>query len=168
MGELELYQQAVSSGHNGQYWTPEHLCDMLSVMTIGEDLEDGQTTLDPACGSGRMLLAATKHNRHALFYGADLDKTCCKMALLNMMLNSLTGEIAHMHSLSNEFFTGYRTATVVVNGYHIPYYIEFSEPVLSQIWLHPLKGNNSKSAFDNSFEPEKALLPINGVQGKLF
>lgn len=68
----ELYQQAVSSGHNGQYWTPEHLCDMISMMS-GDTLQDGQNVLDPACGSGRMLLAAAKRNRFALFYGADLD-----------------------------------------------------------------------------------------------
>jgi hypothetical protein len=27
----ELYQQAISSGHNGQYWTPEHMCDMMAA-----------------------------------------------------------------------------------------------------------------------------------------
>lgn len=26
----ELYQQSISSGHNGQYWTPEPICDMIS------------------------------------------------------------------------------------------------------------------------------------------
>jgi hypothetical protein len=32
----ELYQQAISSGHNGQYWSPENVCDLMSSMTIGE------------------------------------------------------------------------------------------------------------------------------------
>lgn len=65
----ELYQQAISNGHNGQYFTPEPICDMLSIMS-GDTLSDGQKVLDPACGSGRMLLAAAKRNRFALFYGA--------------------------------------------------------------------------------------------------
>jgi tRNA G37 N-methylase Trm5 len=138
---------------------------MLSIMT-GDPLEIGQKVLDPACGSGRMLLAAAKRNRQALFFGADLDITCCKMALLNMLLNSLTGEIAHMNSLSNEFFTGYKIDTVVVSGYHMPLYIEFTDPELSNIWLHPLKGNTAK--FDKPFEPVRAAQPINGVQGSLF
>ena len=76
---------------------------MISEMILDCNLADGQTVIDPTCGSGRMLLAAAKRNRHALFYGADLDVTCCKMTLINMLFNSLTGEITHMNSLSNEF-----------------------------------------------------------------
>ncbi|MDB5285264.1 MAG: Type restriction enzyme protein [Mucilaginibacter sp.] len=164
----ELYQQAISNGHNGQYWTPENLCGMIASMSIGETLEDGQRILDPACGSGRMLLAAAKLNRHALFHGADLDLTCCKMSLVNMMLNSLTGEIAHMNSLSNEFFTGFKTQTTIVNGFHIPFYVEFTEPELSHIWLHDLKGTEPKAKFDKPFEPVRVSQPISGVQGSLF
>jgi len=164
----ELFMQAISNGHNGQYFTPEPLCDMMAIMSVGENSKAGQTVADCACGSGRMLLAAAKINRHMRFYGADLDNTCCKMALLNMLLNSLTGEIAHMNSLSNEFFTGYQVQTTLVNGYHMPYYVEFTEPELSYIWLHPLKGHDSKPAFDRPFEPVRASQPTNGVQGSLF
>jgi type I restriction-modification system DNA methylase subunit len=94
----ELYMQAISNGHNGQYFTPTPICDMLATMSVGDNSRPGQTVADCACGSGRMLLAAAKINRHLQLYGADLDNTCCKMALLNMMLNSLTGEITHMNS----------------------------------------------------------------------
>ncbi|MBB6130742.1 MFS transporter [Mucilaginibacter lappiensis] len=59
------------------------------------------------------------------------------MALLNMLLNSLTGEIANINSLSNEFFTGYQVKTKLINGYHYPYFEEFTDPMLSYIWLHP-------------------------------
>jgi len=132
----ELYQQAISSGHNGQFWTPEHMCDMMTAITIGERLDDKQTVCDPACGSGRMLLSAAKINRRARFYAADLDITCCKMTLVNMLLNSLQGEVAHMNRLSNDFYKGYKVSTItLVNGYHMPYYIEFTEPELSYIWL---------------------------------
>ncbi len=105
---------------------------MLSMMSA-DTLKDGQKVLDPACGSGRMLLSAAKRNRHALLYGADLDSNCCKMALTNMLLNSLTGEIANMNSLSNEFFTGYQVQTTLLNGYHMPCYVEFSDLALSYI-----------------------------------
>lgn len=73
-----------------------------------------------------------------------------------------------MNTLSNDFYTGYKTGTVLVGGYHMPYYIEFTEPELCYIWLKPLKGNNAKSAFDRPFEPISASQPINGVQGSLF
>ena len=109
----ELFMLAISNGHNGQFFTPTPICEMISAMTIGETLEDNKTICDPACGSGRMLLAAAQINRHALLYGADLDITCCKMALLNMLLNSLHGEVAHMNSLSNEFYTGYKVSTTL-------------------------------------------------------
>jgi len=163
----ELYQQAISSGHNGQFWTPEHMCDMMAAITIGDTLEDNQTVCDPTCGSGRMLLAAAKISRKALFYGADLDITCCKMTLVNMLLNSLEGEIAHMNTLSNDFYKGYKISTTLVNGYHIPYYIEFTEPELSYIWLRPVKPQ-AKPTFSTPFEPVRAAQPVNGIQGSLF
>lgn len=132
----ELYMQKVSHGHMGQYFTPEHVCDLMAQCSI-ETPKDGSRVLDPACGSGRMLLAAAKINRHLICYGADVDITCCKMALLNMLLQSLTGEIANMDSLSNEFFTGYKARTTLLNGFYHPNYVEFTEPEKSAIWLRP-------------------------------
>ena len=147
--------------------TPEPLCNMMASMVLG-DIQDGKTVCDPACGSGRMLLAAARLNRHARFYGADLDNTCCKLSLLNMMLNSLTGEIAHMNTLSNEFYTGYKCCSTVVGSHHIPYYIEFTDAQQSYIWLQDLKADKDKSVFTTPFEPIKSSQPINGVQGSLF
>ncbi|WP_295792091.1 N-6 DNA methylase [Mucilaginibacter sp.] len=164
----ELYMQAISNGHNGQYFTPEPICGMISAMTIGEGIENRETICDPACGSGRMLLAAAKQNRHSKFYGADLDNTCCKMALVNMLLNSLKGEVAHMNTLSNEFYTGYSVNTTIVDGYQMPYYIEFTEPLLSYIWLKPNQVAKPKPAFSTAFHPVRASHPINGIQGTLF
>ena len=164
----ELYMQAISNGHNGQYFTPTPICEMITAMSIGDAFEDGQTVLDPACGSGRMLLAAGKMNRHFKLYGADLDSTCCKIALFNMLLNSLQGEITHMNSLSNEFYTGYKVSTMLINGYHMPYYTEFTKPEQSYIWLKPNQKVEVKSTFKTHFEPVRATNHINGVQGSLF
>ena len=164
----ELFMQAISNGHNGQYFTPEHMCDMMAIMSLGEESKPLQTVCDPACGSGRMLLAAAKINRHMLFYGSDLDINCVKMALLNMLLQSLTGEIAHMNTLSNEFYRGFKVDTALIDVFHMPYYIEFTEPELSYIWLSPLKVKESKSTFDKPFEPSRSTQPVNGIQGTLF
>ncbi|WP_295772361.1 N-6 DNA methylase [uncultured Mucilaginibacter sp.] len=161
----ELYMQAISNGHNGQYFTPEPICDMMAAISVGNPTE-GQTVADCACGSGRMLLSAAKINRRLKLYGADLDITCCKMALVNMLLNSLQGEIAHMNSLTNDFYRGYKVSTKLVNGYHVPYYIEFTEPEQSYIWLRPVKEAAPK--FDKPFEPVRDKTPINGIQGSLF
>jgi hypothetical protein len=90
------------------------------------------------------------------------------MALVNMMLKSLTGEIAHMNALSNDFYTGYKANTVLVDGYHMPYFTEFTNTDESYICLYDLKGTTSKSTFNTPFEPVRAAQPINGVQGWLF
>jgi type I restriction-modification system DNA methylase subunit len=161
----ELYMQAISNGHNGQYFSPEPICDMMAAISVGQPT-DGETVADCACGSGRMLLSAAKINRHLKLYGADLDITCCKMALLNMLLNSLQGEIAHMNSLSNDFYRGYKVQTKLVDGYHMPYYVEFTEPEQSYIWLRPIM-EQAKPKFDKPFEPLRASQSINGVQGSL-
>jgi ribosomal protein L11 methylase PrmA len=164
----ELYMQAISNGHNGQYFTPTPICDMMATMSVGDHSLPGQTVADCACGSGRMLLAAAKINRYLHLYGADLDNTCCKMALLNMLFNSLTGEIAHMNSLSNEFYTGYKLNSTLVKGYHFPYYIEFTEPSQSYIWLKPNQIVAPKPKFDKPFQPIISSNPTIGIQGSLF
>lgn len=164
----ELYMQSISNGHNGQYFTPTPICEMISVMSINDNRDKTETILDPACGSGRMLLAAAKMNRHNTFFGADLDGICCKMALVNLLLNSLQGEIAHMNSLSNEFYTGYKVNTTLVNGYHMPYYKEFTTPEMTYIWLKPNRKVEVKSAFNTPFEPVNASKTIIAIQGSLF
>jgi len=93
----EFFQQHLSRGKHGQFFTPEHVCDFMAAIVNPE--ENDKRILDPACGSGRMLLSAAKLNRNNYFFGADLDSTCCKMATINLALNGLTGEIAWMDSL---------------------------------------------------------------------
>ncbi|HSV87510.1 MAG TPA: N-6 DNA methylase, partial [Bacteroidales bacterium] len=58
------FEEHISHGHNGQFFTPQHLCDMMArLMNPTTPLE---RILDPACGSGRMLMAIAKLTRHAL------------------------------------------------------------------------------------------------------
>jgi type I restriction-modification system DNA methylase subunit len=161
----ELFMQAISNGHNGQYFTPENISDFMASISLGDNSTPGQTVCDCACGSGRMLLSAAKINRSLLLYGADLDIICCKMALLNMLLNSLTGEIAHMDSLSNDFYKGFKVSTALIDGYHTPYYTEFTDTQLSRIWLRPLE---TKPKFTTPFEPVKSSYNTDGVQVSLF
>jgi type I restriction-modification system DNA methylase subunit len=96
------FQEHISFGRNGQFFSPQHICDMIACMT--GPVKQGNRILDPACGSGRMLLAAAKSNRNAMFYGADVDENCAKMTVINLYLNCLYGEVAWMDSLSNKFY----------------------------------------------------------------
>ena len=119
--------------HIGQFFNPEPICDMMAAISVGENSTSNQTICDCACGSGRMLLAAAKINRHLLLYDADLDVIYCKMALLNMLLNSLSGEIAHSNSLTNEFYKGFKVETILVGTHCYSYYVEFTNAELSRI-----------------------------------
>ncbi|MDB4921228.1 N-6 DNA methylase [Mucilaginibacter sp.] len=163
-----LYEAEISKGKNGQFFTPDPICDFMAMMAGIESLQNDKTVYDPACGSGRMLLAAAKINRRLKFYGADIDEVCCKMTVVNMLLNSLTGEVCHIDTLRNTFFKGYKLLTVLKNGYYHPFYKEFTDPNESVIWLRPTDPKTAKSAFDVPFEPTKSPLMHQGVQGNLF
>lgn len=101
----DLFMEHLSFGKNGQFFTPQPICDAMAMMQ--PEPEDGQTVCDPACGSGRTLLAMAKRNRKLIFYGSDIDLTCVKMAAVNMLLNSLTAEIAWMNTLSLEHWASF-------------------------------------------------------------
>jgi hypothetical protein len=53
---------------------------------------------------------------------------------LKYLLNSLQGEIAHMNTLSNDFYRGFKVDTVPVGMHHYPFYTEFTEAEQSRIW----------------------------------
>jgi len=97
-----IYMEAVSFGQHGQFFTPQEVCDMMARMTIGDTAEDGKSVHDPACGSGRMLLASAKLCRSMVFVGQDVDEACCQMTAINMALNSLRGWVVHGNSLTLE------------------------------------------------------------------
>jgi hypothetical protein len=61
-----------------------------------------------------------------------------------------------------------RVSTVLVEGYHMPYYTEFTEPELSYIWSKPNQKAQPKPLFTTPFEPVRASQSMNGVQGSLF
>lgn len=160
----EFYMQYISHGRLGQYFTPEPITTLMATINIQKPTTPGQTVLDPACGSGRTLLAAARIDRSFLLYGADLDPICCKMTVINMLLHSLEGEVANMNSLSNEFFKGYQLRTKLIDGYYYPYFIEFTEPEKSAIWLHP-------KSTEDQHEPSSLNNPIiipRPIQGTLF
>ena len=68
----------------------------------------GERVADCCCGSGRMLLAAAKISRNSLFFGADIDRTCAMMCLINLCLNGLLGEVCWMDTLMNSFYAGWK------------------------------------------------------------
>ena len=161
-----LYELLISKGEKGQFFTPEHVADLMAAITIPENTPPGNRVYDPACGSGRMLLAAAKLNRHFHFYGADVDGLCAKITAVNFLLQSLTGEVAHINSLTNEFYGGYKIGTVLRDGFHMPCYLPIDDRVDSYIW-NVTRTSGKKREFDTPFNPVSTG-PITGTQGDLF
>ena len=93
------FEEHFSSKFKGQFFTPEPISDLMSKMA-------GQSTdrkiFDCCCGSGRLLLSHAKtNNRDEHFYvGWDVSYVCCQMALINLCLNSMRGEIVWGDSLN--------------------------------------------------------------------
>ena len=119
----DFYMEYLSFGHNGQFFTPEPVCDIMARISNPAGL--GERVADCCCGSGRMLLAAAKISRNSLFFGADIDRTCAMMCLINLCLNGLLGEVCWMDTLRNKFYAGWRIESHPEKG--VPYIHEIPE-----------------------------------------
>lgn len=100
-----IYEAQIASharrANAGQFFTPEHIVDlMVSINGEGRELTGkGLNFSDPACGSGRFLIAA-----HAKFpgnycCGEDIDRTCALMTVCNFILHGVNGEVIWHDSL---------------------------------------------------------------------
>lgn len=120
----DFFMEFLSFGKNGQFFTPQPICDMMAQMVYSDrdfPTDHIPSVCDCACGSGRTLLAAAKINRNQLFYGSDVDITCVKMTVINMAYNSLKGEIHWMNTLSMDH---YGTFAIHVEPFtRVPYII---------------------------------------------
>ena len=102
----DYFQEFITNGEKGQFFTPEHVCDVMAQITLTKEATE-KTVADIACGSGRLLLSGAKLAPNNYFYGADVDEVCCMMSVINFFLNGLSGEVVQMNSLSNEFYRGW-------------------------------------------------------------
>lgn len=104
----EFYMERLSHGHNGEFYTPQHVCDFIASCTV-EGVRFLRSFQDPACGSGRTMMAAAKiAGMHNTFFCFDVSGTAVKMCALNMWMNGLRSFIVHGDSLALKAYGGYR------------------------------------------------------------
>jgi type I restriction enzyme M protein len=112
----------------GQFFTPECVCDLMTMVTAGTDKKTGETVNDCACGSGRLLLSFNAYHPGNRLLGEDLDPICAKMTALNMAIHGCQGQATCMDSLCQKWYFCYE-----VNPYHrmgmppIPHLVPVSE-----------------------------------------
>lgn len=109
-------EQAITNAYQGQFFTPEPIVELMAAATMPEELADSAIVHDPACGSGRMLIAGIRRNRFATFVGVDTDLTCVHMATLNCLVRNANSWIIHGNSLSLEAWQGYHVRRTVFGG----------------------------------------------------
>jgi type I restriction enzyme M protein len=81
---------ATESGKSkGQFYTPAEVSRVLAkIVGIGPDTRQDQTVLDPACGSGSLLLkAAAEAPRGITIYGQEKDNATWALCVMNMILH---------------------------------------------------------------------------------
>ncbi len=159
----DLFMDLVSHGRNGQFFTPGHVCDMMSQITIPE-MEDGKTVLDPTCGSGRMLLAAGKRNRNVYLFGNDIDATCCKMAVINLLLNSLQGEIAQMNAITMDYTKSWEVSYRNFQGAFLPIYRVVENKDESVFWKLHMNSFQKPTKDEPQKEPAKPSIETPLIQ----
>ena len=102
----QLYEQMFllksKASANGQFFTPESLCDLMARITEKDDAElKTKVVNDCACGSGRTLLShfmkvtnEDRANAGRYYYdAADIDLFTCKMCACNMMIHGMQGRV---------------------------------------------------------------------------
>jgi len=97
-----FYEEVSGQGKKsamGQFFTPPHIVTMMVQMTVGVQQADKIaarepiTLCEPACGSGRFILAANATHPGTFSCGNDLDQMCVKMTAINMCLNGAIGQV---------------------------------------------------------------------------
>lgn len=97
-----FYEEVSSDGKKssmGQFFTPPPVVDMMTMMTLpaqaGDKISAGEpiTMAEPACGSGRFVLAANAMHPATFSCANDLDMMCAKMTAINMCWNGAVGQV---------------------------------------------------------------------------
>lgn len=108
LGELyeEINSKYKASGL-GQFFTPATVVNFMVEMNIDDSLE-GKTVIDPAAGSGRMLICSHAKNPKNIHYAVDVDQICFKMCAVNMCIHGCVGEVLHGNTITQEYYKAYK------------------------------------------------------------
>jgi hypothetical protein len=114
----DIFTSGITYGEGGQFFTPDPVCQLMAELTIPGDEQAGEPKIvnDPACGSGRLLLAVAKKHPNWEFVGQDTDHRCAQMTAINLGLHGLRGWAVWQNTLSLECYRVYRIGLNLLTG----------------------------------------------------
>jgi len=116
----DLYQGSITYGENGQYFTPESISRLMAELSVDPEARPSAKNPlyinDPCCGTGRMLLEASKVNPHAELVGQDVDARCARITAINLGLRGRYGWVVCGNSLSGTSQFAYRIGSFFHEG----------------------------------------------------
>lgn len=107
-----------------QHFTPENVAGMaaglaMPVSNVDEsdhDEDDARRVLDPACGSGRMLIAALNEDRESVCIGVDIDPLCAKMTALNLCMFNANGYVLQGDGILDNYERAWKIRRTPLGG----------------------------------------------------
>ena len=98
----KFYLNKNKAGELGQFFTPTGVCELIGKI-MGEKNNPTSTVNDPACGSGRTLIAhhMMSESKKHYYIAEDVDSLMCKMCALNMMIHGMHGHVVCHDTLKN-------------------------------------------------------------------
>ncbi|GED24838.1 type I restriction-modification system subunit M [Brevibacillus agri] len=116
----------------GEYFTPQEVSELLTLLALG-DKKKVNKVYDPACGSGSLLLKATKiigkNNVTRGFYGQEINITTYNLCRINMFLHDINYDkfdIGHGDTLSSPYIPHYAEEPFEVIVSNPPYSIKWA------------------------------------------
>lgn len=140
----EFFEIHCATDRKAQFFTPWPICQFMAKINGDENSNEEpvqvKKIIDPACGSGRMLMAGSRvfGSQHE-YFGIDIDSVCTKIAAINLFLSGIKhGEVMQANALSsNDFHVSYKVSNFPFGIFKI------TEKEQSRLWhMHMLSFNN--------------------------
>ena len=98
---FEKFITKKSAERTGLFLTPTNVSDLISKISIA-DTDKPLNILDPAVGTGRLLMSAYKHAPKSRLFGVDIDMNLIRIAMTNMAIHNIQGYLLNANSLLHE------------------------------------------------------------------
>lgn len=93
----------------GDFRTPPQTAALL--VELGKPYA---AVLDPACGSGELLLQAAAAGRESILYGQELSENAWRLAKARLVLHGVSGEVVLGDSFTEDAFPGLRVDLILL------------------------------------------------------